>query len=67
MCLVCTRPYRPGITYAILSSVFVSVSFNWLSFSLIYGIFVVKHINGASEHSRLSSNTDKLPETVIWP
>lgn len=31
------------------------------------GIWLTKHISGPSEHSRLSNNTDMLPDTVIWP
>lgn len=31
------------------------------------GMNVVKHMSGPSEHNKLSNNTDKLPDTVIWP
>lgn len=59
-----THFYRPGMKYAILSRILLS---NSCGQPLVSGTCWVKHNKGPRAHSSESSNTDKLPDTAIWP
>ena len=59
-----THFYRPGMKYAILSRILLS---NSCGQPLVSGTCWVKHNKGPRAHSSESSNTDRLPDTAIWP
>ena len=51
--------------YAILSRTVASVSSGIAPFSS--STWLVRHVKGPRTHNIESNNTDRLPDTAIWP